>query len=206
MNTQYSDPPSSTSASRFGHIRVTCTGRPPAQSCRCVSCQSVRSSTLGADAELQDVDVFGHQTHPCWSANNRRPRSGGNALTPASAAVILWRSACAPTIQGYPHVPILRPHRRADLGHEVPPQGGGRHARSTARSRIPGAASPARWPRSRPTPPSGKTAFYAALEGFRFLPAGRITAGAGTGAVGHAVQLLRHGHDPRQPWTASSRC
>jgi molybdate transport system ATP-binding protein len=37
--------------------------------------------------------------------------------------------------------------------------------------------------RSRPTRPPGKERFYAALEDFRFLPAGRITGGAGTGAT-----------------------
>jgi ribonucleoside-diphosphate reductase alpha chain len=52
---------------------------------------------------------------------------------------------------------------------------------STARSRIPGAASPARWPRSksRPRPVGGPV--LPALEDFKYLPAGRITAGAGTG-------------------------
>ena len=47
-------------------------------------------------------------------------------------------------------------------------------------------------------PAAWEERFYAALEDFRYLPAGRITAGAGTGAHGDAVQLLRHGHDPRQ--------
>ena len=39
--------------------------------------------------------------------------------------------------------------------------------------------------------------FYQALDGFKFLPAGRITAGAGNRPHGDDVQLLCHGHNPR---------
>ena len=39
--------------------------------------------------------------------------------------------------------------------------------------------------------------FYEALEDFKFLPAGRITAGAGTARKVTYVQLFRYGHHPR---------
>ena len=47
--------------------------------------------------------------------------------------------------------------------------------------------------------------FHALLDDFRFLPGGRILAGAGTGTPGDAVQLLRHGRDRRRPRAAFSR-
>ena len=47
-------------------------------------------------------------------------------------------------------------------------------------------------------------AFHDAMSGFRFLPAGRILAGAGTGRSRHALQLLRHGDARRIRCRASS--
>ena len=79
---------------------------------------------------------------------------------------------------------IPAPHLRADLGHEIPPQGGGWRVRRSAPSTIPGRA----WPRrSRPPSPSaparalGDGASPRRMADFAFLPAGRILAGAGTG-------------------------
>jgi ribonucleoside-diphosphate reductase alpha chain len=40
-------------------------------------------------------------------------------------------------------------------------------------------------------------AFHQAMSGYKFLPAGRIIAGAGNRPQGDAVQLLRHGHHRR---------
>ena len=40
--------------------------------------------------------------------------------------------------------------------------------------------------------------FYAALEDFKFLPAGRITAGAGTARSVTLFNCFCHGHHPRQ--------
>jgi hypothetical protein len=94
-----------------------------------------------------------------------------------------------------------RPDRRADLGHEVPPEGRRRHAaRRLGRGHLAAHRAP-RWPRSRRTRriAQWEDRFYEALEDFRFLPAGRITRRRrAPGAVGDAVQLLRDGHDPRQ--------
>ena len=53
--------------------------------------------------------------------------------------------------------------------------------RSTEPSRTAGGAWPGRWRRSRRIRNDGNSEFYNALDGFRFLPAGRILAGAGTG-------------------------
>jgi ribonucleoside-diphosphate reductase alpha chain len=79
-----------------------------------------------------------------------------------------------------PHVAIPRPHRRSHLGHEVPLQGGGRHAdRRDGRGQL--APHRPRLAEVEAEPAKWEAEFYAALEGFRFLPAGRITAGAGTG-------------------------
>ncbi len=47
-------------------------------------------------------------------------------------------------------------------------------------SRTPGGGSPARWPRSNPSRSSGTSAFCKVLREYRFLPGGRILAGAGT--------------------------
>ena len=49
------------------------------------------------------------------------------------------------------------------------------------RSRTPGGGSPAPWPRPSAIPDCGPSRFYEALQDFKFLPAGRILAGAGTG-------------------------
>ena len=40
--------------------------------------------------------------------------------------------------------------------------------------------------------------FYRAMEDFKFLPAGRVVAGAGIEPHGHLVQLLCDGDDPRR--------
>jgi ribonucleotide reductase alpha subunit len=79
-----------------------------------------------------------------------------------------------------PNVAFRHPHCRADLGHEVPLQGGGRHAhRRLGRGHL--AAHRTGLAEVEKDPAKWEAEFYAALEGFRFLPAGRITAGAGTG-------------------------
>jgi ribonucleotide reductase alpha subunit len=68
----------------------------------------------------------------------------------------------------------------ADLGHEVPPEGAGRGA---ARPHNRGHLAPHRRGPGRGRGRSRRLGepLYEALEGFRFLPAGRIVAGAGTG-------------------------
>ena len=48
------------------------------------------------------------------------------------------------------------------------------------------------------TRPIGKKSSFAALEDFKYLPAGRITAGAGTARQVTLVQLLCHGHGAGQ--------
>ena len=63
---------------------------------------------------------------------------------------------------------------------------------------------PSPWPRPPHSAKTGPGPFYDAMSGFRFLPAGRILAGAGTGPLGHAVQLLRHGNASRIRWPGSS--
>ena len=40
--------------------------------------------------------------------------------------------------------------------------------------------------------------FYSALADFRYLPAGRIFAGAGTGRPGYPLQLFRYGNGSGQ--------
>ena len=87
------------------------------------------------------------------------------------------------TLRPHEPAPSPPPDLRADLGHEIPPQGGRRQRRSTARSPTPGSA----WRRPlRPPSPSAQRARWAkafreAMADFAFLPAGRILAGAGTG-------------------------
>ena len=46
--------------------------------------------------------------------------------------------------------------------------------------------------------------FFEAQQDFRFMPAGRILAGAGADAQRHPVQLLRHGRRSQTIWPASS--
>ena len=62
--------------------------------------------------------------------------------------------------------------------------------------------------RAEPADRAGLRARFAALlDDFRFLPGGRILAGAGSGRRRQPVQLLRHGADRGFAWTAfSARC
>jgi hypothetical protein len=78
------------------------------------------------------------------------------------------------------HDPFRRPHRRADLGHEVPSQIRRRHAaRRDGRGHL--APDRASLASVEADPKAWEGRFYEALEDFRYLPAGRIVAGAGTG-------------------------
>jgi ribonucleoside-diphosphate reductase alpha chain len=85
-----------------------------------------------------------------------------------------------PVFRRAAHDPFRRPHRRADLGHEVPSEirrgqsarrDGGGYWRRIATDLASVEADPKAW----------EGPFYEALEDFRYLPAGRIVAGAGTG-------------------------
>ncbi len=113
---------------------------------------------------------------PRFKPQGPRPRT----LTHPRASAYVVRSAQSPTIQGFSHVPIRRPDRRADLGHEVSPEGGGRHRR---RRHGGGYLAPHRPCLGRNRGRSGAVGrpLLCALEDFKYLPAGRITAGAGTG-------------------------
>ena len=51
----------------------------------------------------------------------------------------------------------------------------------TRPSRTAGGASPRRWPSPNATQPLWAGRFYQALADFKFLPAGRVLAGAGSG-------------------------
>ena len=68
----------------------------------------------------------------------------------------------------------------AHLGHEIP-LSRRRRATPTPTSTPPGGAWRGRWRRRSATPSCGPARFHEALAGFKFLPAGRILAGAGTG-------------------------
>ena len=72
-------------------------------------------------------------------------------------------------------------------------KGPDRASRSTRRSRTPGGAWRRRSPRPNATPRHGPSGSTRRWTDFKFLPAGRVLAGAGSGAPGHAVQLLCDG-------------
>ena len=74
----------------------------------------------------------------------------------------------------------------------------------TKPSVTPGRASLKLLPKSRPTLPNGPAEFAEALSDFRFLPAGRILAGAGTGRNVTLFNCFVMGDDPRRSWPASS--
>ena len=75
-------------------------------------------------------------------------------------------------------------------------------SRSTRRSRTPGAGSRRRSPRPSSEPAHWAERFYAAMEDFKFLPAGRVIAGAGSSRDGHPVQLLCDGRRSPTTWAA----
>ena len=107
-------------------------------------------------------------------------RAVNRALTPALGGRILrlWRKITQ--AQGFPmsHFPAPIAEQIWDMKYRLKAADGSAIDRSVedtwariARALAEGEQEPARW----------EPQFYAALEGFKFLPAGRIAAGAGTG-------------------------
>ena len=81
---------------------------------------------------------------------------------------------------------------RAPANGEVPGEPLDRTIEDTWRRVATALAAPER------EPATWAERFYRAMEDFKFLPAGRVVAGAGSEPLGHLVQLLCDGDDPRR--------
>ena len=103
--------------------------------------------------------------------------------------------------------PSLDPICPGNLGHEVPAQGRRRHRHRPDRSRTPGGAWPAPWPR--PRHPTQRAAWAerflrACSRIIASCPPGRILAGAGTGRTVTLFNCFVMGTHRRFAWPAFS--
>src|SRR6056297_3425393 len=175
--TQYIDPPSSSSASRLGHIRVTWQGWPSGALARGLCCHSISPSTdLVPTLSLMRCRAtrespFGLADIVAFSQAGAR--DGGNL----KARGLLYLSASdareSPLMTRFA-APIAEQIWTMKYRY-IAEDGGDASVEDTwrriARSLAAVEAEPEIW----------EDRFYEALEDLKFLPAGRITAGVGTG-------------------------